>query len=126
MLLVVLFHAGTGVAYFGDFYPRGIDVFNQVVEPYRMPALMFLSGMLLHRSLSKSASLYFGGKARKIAWPYVLWSLIGLMLAGDVIFAGALVRAAPIGGGGVAATPLYLDYCCRFGCSLVIVQRGRV
>nr|WP_181062867.1 acyltransferase family protein [Pseudoclavibacter sp. RFBI5] len=87
MLLVVLFHAGTGVAYFGDFYPRGIDVFNQVVEPYRMPALMFLSGMLLHRSLSKSASLYFGGKARKIAWPYVLWSLIGLMLAGDVTFA---------------------------------------
>lgn len=66
MLLVVLFHAGTGVAYLGDFYPRGIDAFNQVVEPYRMPALMFLSGMLLRRSLSKSAVPSFGGVVHKI------------------------------------------------------------
>lgn len=84
MLLVVLFHAGTGVAYFGDFYPRGIEVFNEIVEPYRMPALMFLSGMLLHKSLSKSAGVYFGGKARKVGWPYLVWSVIGLVLAGDV------------------------------------------
>ncbi|GAB3288187.1 acyltransferase [Pseudoclavibacter terrae] len=84
MLLVVLFHAGTGVAYFGDFYPRGIEVFNQIVEPYRMPTLMFLSGILLHRSLNKSAGAYFGGKARKIGWPYLLWSLVGLALAGDL------------------------------------------
>ncbi|WP_371029171.1 acyltransferase family protein [Pseudoclavibacter sp. JSM 162008] len=84
MLLVVLFHAGTGVAYFGDFYPRGIEVFNEIVEPYRMPTLMFLSGMLLYKSLNKRATVYFSGKARKIAWPYFLWSMVGLALAGDL------------------------------------------
>lgn len=84
MLLVVLFHSGTGVAYFGEYLPRSIEVFNAVFEPYRMPLLMFLSGMLLQRSLAKSSKQYYFGKLKRIGWPYLLWSVIGLMLAGDL------------------------------------------
>lgn len=87
MLLVFPFHAGTCVAYFGSPYPRRTEIFNQIVEPYRMPAPMFQSGILLYKfykSLNKSAGVYFSGKASKIAWPYFPWSLVGLALAGDL------------------------------------------
>lgn len=84
MLLVVLLHAGLALEYYATGYPRSIEVFNQAFQPYRMPTLIFLSGVLLSRSLSKSAGTYFGGKARKIVWPYAVWTVIALTLQGDL------------------------------------------
>lgn len=45
-----------------------------------MPLLFFLSGLLVPRSLSKGAVKYFDGKLRKILHPYILWSLLIILV----------------------------------------------
>ncbi len=62
----------------------GVDQFNLFFEPFRMPVLMFLSGVLLPRSVAKSGQEYFAGKTSMVAWPYLLWSLIILAASGDL------------------------------------------
>ncbi|AFR47707.1 acyltransferase family protein [Gordonia sp. KTR9] len=84
MLLVVVLHSGLALNYYADSYPRVIEIFNLALQPFRMPMLMFLSGMLLNFSLSKPAGVYFDGKARKILWPYAVWTLIALAAQGDL------------------------------------------
>lgn len=84
MALVVLLHAGLALEYYATAYPEPIRIFNDIFEPYRMPTLMFLSGMLLSKSLSKPALRYFDGKVRKVVWPYLVWSVIALALQGDL------------------------------------------
>lgn len=83
ILLVVLSHSTRVLA---DAVPQGttmvaVDTF---FEPYRMPMLMFLSGMLLPVALAKPLAAYYLGKVRRLAWPYVVW--VGVL---------ALVGAAP-------------------------------
>lgn len=83
ILLVILSHATRLLA---DVVPTvaavaWLDVF---FSPYRMPMLMFLSGMLLPVALAKPLPTYYLGKVRRLLWPYVVWVL---MLA--------LVGAAP-------------------------------
>jgi len=50
------------------------------ISPFRMPMLMFVSGMLLSRSLAKPTADYFTGKLAGIGWPYLLWSVVVLSL----------------------------------------------
>jgi peptidoglycan/LPS O-acetylase OafA/YrhL len=45
-----------------------------------MAALMFLSGLLLSASLRKSRGRYLLGKLSRIGWPYLVWSLVYLVL----------------------------------------------
>lgn len=75
VLLVVVLH--------GSDIPRanGLGVerwteLNLYLEPFRMPLLMFLSGTLLPRSLTKSAGAYLWGKFASIVWPLMIW-LVG-------------------------------------------------
>ncbi|WP_255352850.1 acyltransferase family protein [Paracoccus sp. 228] len=49
---------------------------NETLSLFRMPILIFLSGMLLPRSLSKDSSAYFSGKLKGILWPFIIWSTI--------------------------------------------------
>lgn len=84
MLLVVVLHAGLALNYYADSYPRVIEIFNLAFQPFRMPTLMFLSGMLLNKSLSKPAPTYFEGKGRKLLWPYLVWTAIALTAQGDI------------------------------------------
>ena len=71
VLLVVVLHANTGhIA--GASVDWWTDV-NRHLTPFRMPLLMFMSGMLLHRSLAKPLPIYVWGKVAAIAWPLVLW-----------------------------------------------------
>ena len=72
VLLVVVLH--------GSDIPRanGLGVerwteLNLYLEPFRMPLLMFLSGTLLPRSLTKSAGAYLWGKFASIVWPLMIW-----------------------------------------------------
>ncbi|TKV26930.1 acyltransferase [Arthrobacter sp. NamB2] len=83
ILLVVVLHAGEALRIAVGPTP-GMDQFNLFLEPFRMPGLMFLSGILLPRSLVKAAPEYIAGKASRVAWPYVLWSLIILAASGDL------------------------------------------
>lgn len=77
ILLVILGHAAyvtrdvAGLTMFG-----GIKAFNDFMDPFRIPLLMFLSGMLLHKSLGKSTSDYVWGKFYLIFWPFLLWSVV--------------------------------------------------
>lgn len=50
--------------------------FNGAVGPLRMPAMMFLSGLLMPRSLLKGTAAYLNGKVRRILYPYFLWSVL--------------------------------------------------
>ncbi|OHV12168.1 hypothetical protein BH688_05825 [Kushneria phosphatilytica] len=54
--------------------------FNAIMTPFRMPALMFLSGLLVFSSMGKGSRRYFRGKAVNILYPYIIWSLIGYVL----------------------------------------------
>lgn len=83
ILLVVVLHAGEALRVAVGPTP-GLDQFNLFLEPFRMPVLMFLSGILLPRSVAKSGREYFAGKASMVAWPYLLWSVIILAASGDL------------------------------------------
>ncbi|WP_198394839.1 acyltransferase family protein [Brevibacterium yomogidense] len=50
--------------------------FGEAMQPFRMPLLFFLSGLLLPRSLTKPAGAYVWGKVRGLVWPFVLWTLV--------------------------------------------------
>ena len=73
VILVVFYHAALSVDSAGQDPPTLAIVVNDAFAPYRMPLLVFLSGMLLSRSLEKPAGSYLWGKASNIAWPYFLW-----------------------------------------------------
>ena len=83
ILLVIVHHSIVIPVHEGTASPP-LVVLDAFFAPFRMPLLMFLSGMLLPRSLRKPPSEYFRGKARGLLWPYLLWSLIVLALAGEL------------------------------------------
>ena len=89
ILLVVVLHAGESLRIAGAAI-AGVDGFNLFLEPFRMPVLMFLSGILLPRSVAKTGREYFAGKVSMVAWPYLLWSLIILVASGDLRPGGVL------------------------------------
>ncbi|MDQ0735880.1 acyltransferase family protein [Arthrobacter agilis] len=101
ILLVVVLHAGEALRVAVGSTP-GLDQFNLFLEPFRMPVLMFLSGILLPQSLAKSGRRYFAGKASRVAWPYVLWSVITLAATGEL----GPVRMAEV----LYRSPTYLWY----------------
>ncbi len=77
VLLIVVFHATVVVESYGGLTaPQWLADVNTVITPLRIPLLVLLSGMLLGASFRKGRRRYFSGKARKIAWPYLVWSVI--------------------------------------------------
>lgn len=64
-----------------------LHFFVEMVAPFRIPAMVFLSGLLVPASLAKGAREYLVGKCRAILYPYFLWS--GIMLA--VLVAAAIL-----------------------------------
>jgi fucose 4-O-acetylase-like acetyltransferase len=78
VFLVVFEHAAVLIPG-GAPHPLAVSV--AALAPFRMPVLMFLSGMLLSRSLAKPRATFLRGKVSRILWPYLLWSVIFLLLA---------------------------------------------
>ncbi len=78
ILLVLLDHATAMLVIHGLPVPAELAVFADALSPYRMPLLMYLSGLLLQRSLSKPWKQFASGKLRNIGWPYLVWSVITL------------------------------------------------
>lgn len=77
VLLIVVLHASALAALLsGVPSPNWLEAVNTAVYPYRMPILMFLSGMLLEHALSKPPGRYVLGKVRALVWPYVVWVCI--------------------------------------------------
>lgn len=74
ILAVILLHSVTMAEKYG-FTPSALwKNLNETLSLFRMPILIFLSGMLLPRSLSKDSSAYFTGKFTGILWPFIIWS----------------------------------------------------
>jgi fucose 4-O-acetylase-like acetyltransferase len=75
ILLVILSHATRQLS---DVVPTvpAVEWLDLVLTPYRMPMLMFLSGMLLPVALAKPLPTYYLGKVRRLLWPYVVWVLV--------------------------------------------------
>ena len=79
VLLVVLFHVLIQADRLGlPDPPRALAVFSRLASPLRLPAMVFLSGLLLPMSLRKGPRRFLEGKLRRIAWPYVVWSAVTL------------------------------------------------
>lgn len=89
VLLVVVLH-GADIPYLNGNGVEGWAQVNRYLEPFRMPLLMFLSGMLLPRSLAKPMRIYLWGKFAAIVWPLVLWGL----LFGVLIYRGGIDHPA--------------------------------
>lgn len=83
LLLLLLWHASSIPSLFGAEMPEWIRLANSFFRPYRMPVLMFLSGMLLARSLSKTLSTYYTRKIATLVWPWLIWMLIARVVFVD-------------------------------------------
>lgn len=73
VLLVVVWHAFS-IPY--PTMPAGIEWVSNFLSVYRIPLLLFLSGLLLDQSVAKGTLRYVDGKIRRIAWPLVVWSAV--------------------------------------------------
>lgn len=85
ILLVIVFHARPAMQVYAPMSltePFLLDTFNRFFAPYRMPLLMFLSGMLLHKSLAKDTRHYVQGKFTQIFWPFLIFSML-ILFVGD-------------------------------------------
>lgn len=85
ILLVILFHTATVLRAHVDM-PTWFADFNAIFAPMRLPMMVFLSGVLMPRSLLKGTREYFKGKLERVLWPFVVWSLV---------MGGVLATAAP-------------------------------
>jgi peptidoglycan/LPS O-acetylase OafA/YrhL len=83
IILVIIVHAGSIWALNGFELPGWIRTIGVAMAPYRIPVLMFLSGILLDRSLKKGLGLFIYGKARNILWPFVVWTIIYCLAIGE-------------------------------------------
>ena len=80
IILVFLQHANAIAGLSGLEQWTILAWFNSVFAPFRMPTLLFLSGLLLTPSLRKPFRAFAGGKLRKILWPLAVWSIPTIIL----------------------------------------------
>lgn len=87
ILLVIVYHPFTFVEQNTAHEFARLGTFNEAMQPVRMPALFFLSGLLVPRSLAKGTRTYIEGKLRRVAWPYFLWSalMVAMFWVGSVV-----------------------------------------
>jgi fucose 4-O-acetylase-like acetyltransferase len=84
ILLVINLHALSPLDDDGRHPPDLLLRLNEALAPYRIPTLVFLSGMLLQGSLRKGFRRFTIGKLQKIGWPYLVWSAVFLVVVGAV------------------------------------------
>ncbi|RKR75241.1 acyltransferase family protein [Frondihabitans australicus] len=87
VFLVVFYHVVIALAVTPTAAPLWASTLNDAASPFRIPTLMFCSGMLLPRSLGKPTREYIGGKLRNIGWPYVVWTavIVALLVGGSQV-----------------------------------------
>lgn len=80
VLLVIVVHVMQRTELFTGHEFTRLGTATVVVTPLRLPTMFLLSGLFVPRSLAKGAVAYVAGKLRRIAWPYLLWSVILIAL----------------------------------------------
>lgn len=82
ILLVIAHHLRLVQQVWDGSTPHAMVVLSEATAPFRMPVLLFASGLLLARSLEKPTGRYLTGKARALLWPWLLWSAVMLSILG--------------------------------------------
>lgn len=77
---LVLFYHASLVSITDPHFGAMIGSANGLLAPLRMPTMVFLSGLLVPRSMAKGARNFVAGKVRNIAYPCALWSVIMIVL----------------------------------------------
>lgn len=77
---LVLFYHASLVSITDPQFGAMIGSANGLLAPLRMPTMVFLSGLLVPRSMAKGAREFVAGKVRNIAYPCALWSVIMIVL----------------------------------------------
>jgi len=108
ILLMLLWHATSVPRLEGMDVPSWLVAFNDALLPFRMPTLMFLSGLLLPRSLAKPLGTYYRGKIALIGWPYLVWVWIFLAIDGT--------HGYPVWAPGHYVAKSYLWFLFYIGC----------
>lgn len=84
ILLVIIQHWISDFKLYNDL--SGSVIYNGIYQikvffaPYRMEFLFFLSGFIVHKSINKNFRKYLKGKLSNLLYPYILWSLVFLVL----------------------------------------------
>lgn len=121
ILLVIFLHASGVTQDVGLSFSPAFVTFNMFMDPFRIPLLMFLSGMLLHKSLSKATGDYIRGKLHLIFWPFLLWSM--LTYAAENRLTLEYILKTPISAPSVL---WYLWFLCAFYILSLFLVRARV
>lgn len=87
ILLVVLHHSTQIVSARIDDLPEALTFLSDFFAPFRMPMLMFLSGLLVAGSLKRPVGPYLWGKIRRIVWPIIVWTVIYVTASGGSDYA---------------------------------------
>jgi uncharacterized membrane protein YcfT len=82
IVLVVVAHALAIPFILGFAVPEYLVSLGEFFLPFRMPALMLLSGLLLQKSFAKGLPSYYLGKVQFIVWPYVIWAAVHILQGG--------------------------------------------
>lgn len=80
VLLVIIGHAVFARA---DESPEALLWLVDFFRPFRIPTLLLLSGLLVHRGLQKSTRQYLDGKWRSVLWPFIGWNIFIWVLMSD-------------------------------------------
>lgn len=80
VVLVIVLHSQYGISIRYDGLWSWLPLMSEYLAPFRMPVLMFLSGLMVARSLQKGPRRFFTGKLKNIAHPYVVWTLVAFVL----------------------------------------------
>ncbi|MDT0157309.1 acyltransferase [Microbacterium sp. ARD32] len=76
ILLVILHHSTQITVYRIGEVPGFFEFLSAFFAPFRMPMLMFLSGLLVAGSLHAPTGKYVWGKVRRILWPIFVWTIV--------------------------------------------------
>lgn len=98
ILAVIFFHSVTVMERYGYHANDLWRHLNETLKLFRMPSLIFLSGMLLPLSLSRPGPVYLAGKLRGILWPFLVWSTIYAAVTGIDLTSPYQIRLLYTGG----------------------------
>lgn len=93
--IAVVMHHAIALCAVAGYSDAVATVIDDAVSPFRMPVLMSLSGAVLAPSLSRPFVAFSMRRLRTIVWPYVLWSVVVLLVTGSLVPA-AVVRIATV------------------------------
>lgn len=88
IVFVIMYHLHGGTEYLNlidsvpgyHYFSSVMDFLNKTLSPIRMELLMMLSGMLVSKGMEKGLDRYYTGKVKSILYPYLIWSLVMLVL----------------------------------------------